>query len=122
MVSKVVAMLLGAVVAPAALLFHTELKSSVPERDSTVKGPPREVILTFTGKVNPKLSSIAIVRPADSSDVMKLVIDTKVAGKELHAPLTRPIPPGRYVVRWKTASADGHVVRGAYAFSVDFVE
>lgn len=122
MLSKLVAVVIGAVVAPAALLFHTELKSSVPERDSTVKGPPREVTLTFSGKVNPKLSSIQIVRPADSSEVMKLVIDTKAAGKELHAPLTRPIPPGRYVVRWKTAASDGHVVRGAYSFSVDFVE
>jgi len=121
MLSKVVAVVIGAVVAPATLLFHTELKSSIPERDSTVKGPPREVVLTFTGKVNPKLSSITILRP-DSSNVMSLVIDTKAAGKELHAPVTRPIPPGRYVVRWKTASADGHVVRGAYSFSVDFVE
>ena len=121
MLSKIVAVVIGAVVAPAALLFHTELKSSIPERDSTAKGPPREVVLTFTGKVNPKLSSITILRP-DSSNVMSLVIDTKAAGKELHAPLTRPIPPGRYVVRWKTASADGHVVRGAYGFSVDFVE
>jgi methionine-rich copper-binding protein CopC len=121
MMSKVLLTLSGSLALPAALLFHTELKKSFPERDAILKAPPQEVELTFSGKVNAKLSSISILRP-DSTEVMKLVVEKTPDPKVVRAPMTRPLPPGRYVVRWKTGAADGHVVRGAYGFSVDVVE
>ena len=113
--------LLLALAVPAALLFHTELKTSVPERDAILKAPPEVVELGFSGKVNAKLTSIAILRP-DSSEVMKLVVEKTANAKVVRAPLLRPLPPGRYLVRWRTAASDGHVVRGVYGFAVDVVE
>ena len=106
---------------PVALLFHTELKSSVPERDAILKAPPEAVELGFSGKVNARLTSIVILRP-DSTEVMKLVVEKTADAKAVRAPLTRPLPPGRYLVRWRTAASDGHVVRGSYGFAVDVVE
>ncbi len=121
MLSKVLLSLTGALALPAALLFHTELKHSFPERDGMLKAPPQEVTLTFSGKVTAKLTTIAILRP-DSTEVLKLVVEKTADAKVVRAPMTRPLPPGRYVVRWKTAASDGHVVRGAYGFAVDVVE
>lgn len=121
MLSRIIFAFTGAVALPAALLFHAELKSSSPGRDAVLKAPPREVTLTFSERVNQKLSAIAILRP-DSSEVMKLVLDASRNPRVLHAPLTRALPPGRYLVRYRTASADGHAVRGAFAFAVDVVE
>ncbi len=121
MQSRIVSAFTGAVALPAVLLFHVELKSSFPERDAVLKVPPREVTLTFSGRVNQKLSAIAILRP-DSSEVMRLVLDASRDPGVLHAPLTRALPPGRYLVRYRTASADGHAVRGAFAFAVDVIE
>jgi methionine-rich copper-binding protein CopC len=121
MVSKLLLTLSGSLALPAAFLFHTELKKSFPERDAMLKAPPEEVVLTYSGRVNAKLSAISILRP-DSTEVMKLVVEKTPDAKVLRATMTRPLPPGRYVVRWKTGAADGHVVRGAYGFSIDVVE
>lgn len=110
-----------ALAVPVALLFHTELKTAVPERDAILKAPPQVVELGFSGKVNARLTTIAILRP-DSTEVMKLEVEKTADAKVVRAPLTRPLPPGHYLVRWRTASADGHVVRGSYRFAVDAVE
>ncbi len=121
MFAKLLLALSSVVVVPAALLFHLELKSAVPEKDAILSAPPAVVTLTFTAKANARLSAIAILRP-DSTEVMKLTVAATKEPNTLQGTLSRPLPPGRYVVRWRTAAADGHVVRGAYGFSVDVIE
>lgn len=105
----------------AGALFHTELKSSFPEKDAILTSAPMKVTLTFTGKVDAKLSSIAILKP-DSTEMAKLQVRATDDAKTIEAAIPRQLPPGRYVVRWRTASADGHPVRNAYAFSINVVE
>jgi len=29
-----------------------------------------------------------------------------------------PLPAGKYTVTWKTAGADGHVIKGSFGFTV----
>jgi len=97
-------------------LFHTALKSSIPAKGAAVKAPT-SVSLTFTEPVNVNLSTISLLKP-DSSVVEALVVAKGAASATVSAPVTKPLVPGKYLVRWKTSSDDGHVVRGVFAFTV----
>jgi copper resistance protein C len=97
-------------------LFHTALKSSIPSRGASVTSP-KAVSLTFTEAVNVNLTTIAIIK-TDSSVVETLAVKHGVPAATVTAPVTKPIAPGSYLVKWKTAADDGHVVRGTIAFTV----
>jgi methionine-rich copper-binding protein CopC len=97
-------------------LFHTALKSSIPAKGSIVT-TPKTVTLVFTEPVNVNLTTIAITL-ADSSAVESLVVPKGAAAATVVAPVTAALKPGKYLIKWKTASDDGHVVRGVFAFAV----
>lgn len=96
--------------------FHTELKTSTPAKDSR-GGSPTSVTLTFTEGVNVAVSAIAILK-ADSTEVAKLVVKPTKDAATIVGAVTTPLAPGGYIVRYRTASNDGHAVRGAFAFTV----
>jgi methionine-rich copper-binding protein CopC len=97
-------------------LFHTELKSSLPAKGAKVPSPAK-VTLTFTEEVNVAVSAISILK-ADSSEVAKLVVKATKDDETIEAVVPKLLPPGGYIIRWRTASDDGHAVRGAFAFTV----
>lgn len=99
-----------------AAFFHATLKSSVPTRGAAIASPTA-VSLTFSEAVTTNLTTIAIVKP-DSSVVETLVVKKGVPLATITAPVTHALAAGKYMVRWKTASDDGHVVRGMIPFSV----
>lgn len=98
--------------------FHLRLLKSEPAQGASLPASPKSIRLWFSEKPTVVLSSITITGPtgaavqvgkphADSSDARMLV--TEVAGS---------LSAGSYTVRWKSASADGHAVRGEFAFKV----
>ena len=105
-----------AIALASTLLFHTALKSSIPARGTSVASPAK-VSLTFTEGVVLAQSGISILK-SDSSLVEKLDVKGTKDPATFEAAVTKPLSPGRYIVKWKTGSDDGHVVRGAYAFTV----
>ena len=110
-------LLLGAVVSMAtATMFHAELKSSIPARNSS-GAAPTSVSLTFSEPVKVALSRISILK-ADSALVEKLVIKEKKDAATFGAPITKPLAPGKYLVSWATVSDDGHAAKGFIPFSV----
>jgi len=108
---------LGASAAVAVGAFHLELKSSIPMKDQTVPVSPAKVSLTFSEAVDFKLAAISILRP-DSTEVAKLTVAGTKDPRTIEGAVSAKLAPGSYLVRWKAASDDGHVVRQAYAFSV----
>lgn len=108
---------LGALVSIAsASMFHAELTSSSPARNSS--GPaPSSVSLTFSEPVKLALSRIAILK-SDSSLVEKLVIKEKKDAATFGGPITTSLSPGKYLVGWGTVSDDGHAVKGFIPFTV----
>ena len=97
-------------------VFHTELKSSTPAKSST--GPsPTMVTLTFTENVNAAVSSIAILK-ADTTEVAKLVVAATPDSATIEGAVVTPLKAGKYLIRYRTASADGHSVRGTFGFTV----
>lgn len=106
--------LLGA--APA-LAFHNHLTKSIPEADQAVAASPKSIRLWFAEKVEPKFSSITLMR-ADSSKIeMPKPVATDDA-KSIVADVPVALAPGKYLIRWRTAGDDGHAVRGTFAFTV----
>lgn len=96
--------------------YHAALKASSPARNAVVAAPT-SVSLTFTEKVTAALSSISILK-ADSTEVEKLVVKPTTDPARIEGAVKTKLTPARYIVRWKTVSADGHVVRNGFAFTV----
>ncbi|MES2123628.1 MAG: copper resistance CopC family protein [Gemmatimonadota bacterium] len=96
--------------------FHVELKSSLPEKNSRGAAPAK-VSLTFSEEVNSAVSAISILK-SDSTELSKLVVKPTKNAATIEAAIPVRLAPGSYLVRWRTASDDGHAVRGTYAFTV----
>jgi copper resistance protein C len=107
------------VIAPAAVLGHSELTTSVPSAGDVLAVPPLEITGEFTEPVDPGRSSMELRGP-DGSRVAR-------GGVPEDGPLTRmtignlpPLAPGRYEVRWTTVTSDDDgVERGRFTFTVE---
>lgn len=98
-------------------LAHAHLVSASPAVDSTLRKAPREVSVSFTEKLEEKLS-LLVVR--DSAGRQVDAGDTRLAdasGKKIIVGLG-DIGPGKYTVSWTAASVDTHRTTGSFSFTV----
>jgi len=113
--------LLGAVVLVAVLLgtvgpasAHDTAESTSPANGATLAAPPEQVSVTFNH--NPlALGSEIIVTDATGAnwaDGPVAIVDNVVAQK-----LKSGAPAGKYTVRWRVASSDGHPIEGSFTFT-----
>lgn len=96
--------------------LHLELEKSAPAADSTVT-PPREIRLWFSEAAQANATGITLLRSGDEP----LPLGDLVASEDrmiFHSPVPDTLANGIYTVSWRTMSADGHVVRGDYKFTV----
>src|SRR5687768_2962821 len=94
---------------------HTGLKRSEPSRNSRLSESPKRISLWFTAKPQLAFTRIGLRGPAGDIPLDTILAD---AGYSLHARVPRPLGAGSYTVRWQTASADGHPIRGEFAFTI----
>lgn len=100
---------------PAALA-HAQLVSSSPEQSSTLSEPPQTVTLEFTEPIDPGFVELAVIGPDRVSHWEAAA--PAVKGVRVSAPI-RPLgPAGRYAIKYRVLSADGHPVSGAVTFSL----
>ncbi len=109
--------LVVAVVACAPALAHSFLVEATPSSKDHVDASPKTIKLRFGGGVEPKYSKLT-VEGADGKVLGEGSIGTPEKPRELsmEAP---DLAPGKYVVRYRVLSIDGHVVEGNYEFTVD---
>jgi methionine-rich copper-binding protein CopC len=107
----------AAVVLPAAVMFHLHLTKAAPGKGETVATSPAQIRLTYSQRPELKLTSVSLLRLADSSTV---ALGKPAAADSLTIVVAVPttLEPGAYRVVWRTASRDGHPVRGKYEFAV----
>jgi copper resistance protein C len=102
-------------VAPAPASAHAFLDHAVPKVGGAVAAPPATVHIWFTQDLEPAFSSIEVVDAAgkrvDKDD------STVQAGSEMLVSL-KPLPPGKYKVRWRALSVDTHETTGTFTFTV----
>ncbi len=113
-----VAGMIAATVQPAGA-FHNHLVKSTPAADDTLATSPPQIRLWFAEPAIPRLSGVALwTVGADSTRIPvgpMAATDTNVS---VATTLATPLAPGTYRVRWRTASADGHAIRGFYDFVI----
>ncbi|QXP83665.1 copper resistance CopC family protein [Methylococcus sp. Mc7] len=98
-------------------LAHAILVKAIPDRDATVTDVPEEVLLTFNEGVGNDFLALAVVdgegKRVDNHDARLDFTDRS----KLRTSVSK-LNPGRYMVRYRVLSADGHVVSGKYFFQV----
>ena len=114
--SRLSCLLTAAVLAlsPVSATAHSLLIASVPSADAVVNEAPA-VTLRFNNRIEKKLSQIRLVPARGDGQVLPLRTEGPV--DTLEAPLPR-LAAGRYRIEWRVLSTDGHVVNGAFGFSL----
>jgi len=109
--------LLAAAATPAGALFHTKLTKSNPAADTTLAASPKVIELWWNEKPEASLTTVT-VQGADSAMAAlgKVRLSDNLMG--VATDVAKPLMPGKYVVKWKTAGKDGHAVRGSFNFSI----
>lgn len=95
---------------------HPVLKRSIPAAGDTLRESPRQLTLMFSTSVAVSLSTVELVGPERGPRVLGPLMMTGTTG--FTTMIADSLAPGAYEVRWKAAGADGHPVRGRYAFVV----
>jgi methionine-rich copper-binding protein CopC len=106
-------LLLLCVFAPA-LQAHAHLEEASPADGSVLHGAPQQLVLRFSEPA--RLTTLSIER--DGAAAQKIA---PLPGKS-EARIVVPLPAlaaGRYRVRWRALSADGHVVPGELHFTLN---
>ena len=100
-----------------AALGHSLLVRSEPGRNATVTRAPERVKLWFSERIEPAYAKLSVW-----SEAGKLVDarDAAVAPNDqtLLTVSTPGLGSGRYTVRFRVLSVDGHVVESSFAFTV----
>jgi methionine-rich copper-binding protein CopC len=102
---------------PTVALAHASLVKSAPARRAVLNHPPARVELWFNERLEPAYSSLSVTDASgarvDRGDVTIDPEDPRRLRVSLPA-----LGPGRYTVRFRVLSVDGHVVESAFPFSV----
>ncbi len=105
-----------ALATPAAA--HAFLEEASPKVGSRLAASPREVRLFFDDDLNAATSSVGLY---DAAGRLLAEGAARLDPKDrsvIILPLTRPLPPGRYQVRWRAGTGDHHVSTGDFSFQV----
>jgi methionine-rich copper-binding protein CopC len=113
---RFIVIILALLVAPVAASAHAMLDHASPAVGSAVAAPPKEVVLSFTEKLEPKFSSIE-VRNMQGAAVQAGKATLGAAPTDLRVAL-KPLPPGTYKVIWRVLSVDTHRTNGSFTFRV----
>jgi len=115
------ALLLAAALAcallPAPAAAHTRVERSSPADGDTAHGAVRELRLRFTRPVESELTTITLLRGTVQVAAGGVKVE-EGEGREFLLALPAPLEAGDYVARWKTVGGDGHVLEGAWRFTV----
>jgi methionine-rich copper-binding protein CopC len=97
---------------------HTHLVKAEPGVDSTVTVAPKQIRLWFNEAPEVALSAATLLTNDNSPVATVKMVETN---DSLSVAGTIPVAlePGTYRVLWRTASKDGHAVRGKYSFTFD---
>jgi methionine-rich copper-binding protein CopC len=102
---------------PAAAPAHSLLVRSEPGRNATVTRAPERVRLWFGERIEPAYAKLSVWSAAGKQvDAADAAVDSN--DPTLLSVTTPNLGAGRYTVRYRVVSVDGHVVESSFAFTV----
>ncbi len=109
---------LGALLAlPGSSHSHALLVRSQPGQRATVTRPPERVQMWFSERLEPAYATASVWSEAgEQVDGGDAKVDQD--DPALLSVSTPNLSPGRYTVRFRVLSVDGHVVESRYTFTV----
>ena len=99
---------------------HSKITSFSPRQNSVVVELPKTVVMKFSeAPLTFKKKKVNLISVANPRKEIISIGETKVVGKSLIVALSdQEAIPGRYLVTYRMASPDGHVVSGSYRFTL----
>jgi methionine-rich copper-binding protein CopC len=114
---RVLASLAATVLLASTAAAHGVLDRTDPRAGVTLKNPPAQVRLWFTGALEPAYSRARVLdgagKPVDLGDS-----SLDPANSALLRVSVQALAPGTYRVVWRVVSVDGHLTEGQFSFSV----
>ncbi|MDP1557486.1 MAG: copper resistance protein CopC [Nitrosomonas sp.] len=110
-------MLLAVLVQGSPAQAHATLVKSEPPRRATLSTAPKQIQLWFNEEIEGSYASISVL---DSNKNSITEANPELVYEDLKS-VVLPLPdiaPGRYTVKYRILSVDGHVVESAYDFTV----
>ncbi len=111
------ALSVGLLLVPGPMLAHSLLVRSQPERRATVTRAPEEVRLWFSERIEPAYARVSVWdaggKQVDAGDAAVDQADATTL-----AVRTPGLRAGRYTVRYRVLSVDGHIVESSFDFTV----
>jgi methionine-rich copper-binding protein CopC len=102
---------------PSTVLAHAYLVKSVPAQRAVLYRAPARIQLWFNERLEPRYSSLTLsAGDGKVVELGKVEVDADDP-KQLNATL-KALPAGRYVVKYRVLSVDGHVVQDQFPFTV----
>jgi copper resistance protein C len=102
---------------PSAASAHAYLVKSVPAGRATLFNSPGKIQLWFNERLEPRYSSISVHDPdgkrVDSDNAQVPAEDPKQLSIGV-----KNLPAGRYTVKFRVLSVDGHVVEQSFPFTI----
>lgn len=105
-------------VTPAVASAHGALRSSQPASGARLTTAPRELRLTFTEAPELAVARVALLGPDGTAVALAPLAVATDGGRTVVAAVRGALTAGAYTVSWQIAGADGHPVRGRYAFVI----
>jgi methionine-rich copper-binding protein CopC len=104
------------IIFPTAVSAHVHLHECSPKQGAVVTAPPARVRITFSNSVEPIFSMVTVIDSSGRtvSGKTEFLEDNTVMETQLPKDLAR----GRYRVKWKCVSLDGHKQTGSYIFTI----
>jgi copper resistance protein C len=109
--------LLALLLLPQVAGAHAVMVKSSPARRAVVAVSPSRVELTFNERLEPAYSTLSVwgneATPVDDGRVVVAPEDARRLSVGLP-----PLKHGKYAVKYRVLSVDGHVVEGTFPFEV----
>lgn len=114
-----VASLLVAVGNAPAAKAHASLSNSSPRDGAALKSAPRSILLNFNETITFSAANVQILNASAAQIPVRVGSQTIGGTTRLTLTPAKALGSGRFAVRYSVTSADGHVIAGALAFSVN---
>ena len=111
------AWVLGLALMPTSVLAHAVLVKSVPAQRSTLAESPPRVELWFNERLEPAYSHASVTDAGGTQVDLRDTLVSKEDARRLSLSLP-PLQPGRYSVKFRVLSVDGHVVESTLTFTI----